>query len=488
MVRREPGIVKDARQDLRLAAPALMVAILGFGVATFTHADPDLWGHLRFGLDSLATWTLPDEDPYSFTQDRPWLNHEWLSEAVMATAFRAAGTVGLVLLKAALVTAVFAFVWAALRRASWWARLATLAWLAFASVHMLSTLRPQLWSFLGVAILVRALLAHPSPKQFLLPLLFALWANMHGGWIVGMNILVAWAIGRSREGLRSWFLVIACGAATLCTPYGLDLLRFLRETVQFERTITEWRPLWEGASTMEWAAWLGTSAISAAAIATAGDRRLARALMLALLAWAALRVMRVGSLYAVTACLCAAPQVAARWPARRRSASAAGFHAQRGPILFLPIAAALLAAARLTAVASSCIPSTGPWSADPSAVPWLRSAPPGRLVTTFDWGQYAIWHLGPRITVSLDGRRETVYSQAHLIAHDEVIAGTPEGLATLDRWSPDYLWLPEISPPLRRWLEVRHYSVINAKRSLVASKVPLVAPPVPAAIRPCFPE
>ncbi len=34
----------------------------------------------------------------------------------------------------------------------------------------------------------------------------------------------------------------------------------------------------------------------------------------------------------------------------------------------------------------------------------------GNLVVHFDWGEYVIWHLGPRIQVSLDGRRETVYS------------------------------------------------------------------------------
>jgi hypothetical protein len=34
----------------------------------------------------------------------------------------------------------------------------------------------------------------------------------------------------------------------------------------------------------------------------------------------------------------------------------------------------------------------------------------GNLAIHFDWGEYALWHLGPRIKVSVDGRRETVYS------------------------------------------------------------------------------
>jgi hypothetical protein len=32
------------------------------------------------------------------------------------------------------------------------------------------------------------------------------------------------------------------------------------------------------------------------------------------------------------------------------------------------------------------------------------------LAVFFDWGEYVLWHAGPRVKVSVDGRRETVYS------------------------------------------------------------------------------
>ncbi len=32
------------------------------------------------------------------------------------------------------------------------------------------------------------------------------------------------------------------------------------------------------------------------------------------------------------------------------------------------------------------------------------------MAVPFDWGEYVLWHLGPRVKVSIDGRRETVYS------------------------------------------------------------------------------
>jgi hypothetical protein len=41
-----------------------------------------------------------------------------------------------------------------------------------------------------------------------------------------------------------------------------------------------------------------------------------------------------------------------------------------------------------------------------------RAGVAGNLACHFNWGEYLIWHLGPKIKVSNDGRRETVYSEA----------------------------------------------------------------------------
>ena len=91
---------------------------LSFAAITLsaTRTDPDIWGHVRFGLDWMRTHTLPPVDPYSFTQDRPWINHEWLSEVVMAEAYQHAGTSGLVFLKIAVVASAAAVLVARLRR------------------------------------------------------------------------------------------------------------------------------------------------------------------------------------------------------------------------------------------------------------------------------------------------------------------------------------------------------------------------------------
>src|SRR6266508_729623 len=78
-----------------LVLPRIMIWAVLAGVLTFTGADPDLWGHVRFGLDIIRDHGIPSVDPYSFTSDRTWLNHEWLAEVFMAGAFAAAGSVAL---------------------------------------------------------------------------------------------------------------------------------------------------------------------------------------------------------------------------------------------------------------------------------------------------------------------------------------------------------------------------------------------------------
>ena len=67
-------------------------------LVTKTAADPDLWGHLRFGIDALASGAAHAADRYSFTADRAWINHEWLAEWLMAIAYTALGALGLNLL------------------------------------------------------------------------------------------------------------------------------------------------------------------------------------------------------------------------------------------------------------------------------------------------------------------------------------------------------------------------------------------------------
>jgi hypothetical protein len=396
----------------------------------------------------------------------------------MALAYRSAGPAGLALLKAVLVAGVFVLVWTSVRGAHRGVVVAAMAWVVFGAAHMTSTIRPQLWSFVFMALLVRALTERQDRRPLWLAPMFAAWANLHGGWFVGIGVLAAWELSESwsagRLRSRTPLLFAACLAATLCTPYGWRLWEFIWQTVRPERAITEWRPLWESGSGLEWSAWLGTTAAVLWAARRSAPNRLARVVVLGILAFAAVRVMRMGSLYVVSAAILLPPFLPSA--IRVRPARAASPHSRWAPlVLALPLLLSLVAAARIGSFSLSCLPSSlGPWAADAAVKDVLAGAPPGRLVTSFDWGQYAIWHLGPRIRVSVDGRRETVYSQAHLLRHDEVVRGTPEGVATLAGWAPDYVWLPQSRSETKQWLLNNGYqTAIETERSYLMARRPL---------------
>jgi hypothetical protein len=96
----------------------------------------------------------------------------------------------------------------------------------------------------------------------------------------------------------------------------------------------------------------------------------------------------------------------------------------------------------------------------PEAVRFLENEPAGkRVLVWFSWGEYAIWHLSPRMQVSIDGRRETVYSESVQTRHFDFFFDRGAGAALPDDLAADYVWIPRILPAVprlendRRWIE-----------------------------------
>ena len=465
-------------------------ALLALAVATFTRADADLWGHTQIRTRLVGDAELPSVDPYSFTQDKPWVNHEWLSEATMGAAYKAAGAPGLALLKGVMLITGLWLVWHATRAAALQIRFVVIAVTLLGISQIAENLRPQLWSFIAIALLALVLSERRS-RVWLLPL-FAVWANSHGAWFVGIIVLVLWAVARVaqfRDETRPWLIiVVACLAATLVTPYGIELWAFLRETVRASRPrIEEWQPLW----VLEPVRWLPWLAVVAATVWSAFQRpRPAPEVLLVLgvLALASLQVMRMTPLFATTAAVLLAPVLAARWPARGIPTPAASDRSAAVVIALVLAAASVFVLSKTLA----CIRTDDDHRQDFAAMTALRAAAPGRVVTYFNYGQYALWHLSPRLRVSMDGRRETVYSDARLIEHDAILAGEPAGLSALAAWRAEYVWLPQSSSVTREWLITHDYRIdVETPLSFVAVRSdlpPLKSEDIRGAGFSCFPN
>jgi hypothetical protein len=434
----------------------LVLAVVSFSVSV-TRADPDLWGHVRFGQDILASRSISRLDPYSFTSDRPWINHEWLSEVLMASAYQLGGSSGLIALKWLLTVGALVTLWRAIRHAGVFRPVAVglLLVTVFGAYGLTVTLRPQLFSMLLYTILLALLngIGRGSTRLFLwMPVLFALWANLHGGWIVGIGVLGLWSTCALLSRRISWRW--AAGGTllgligTLATPYGPELWQFLWETVGLGRVdIAEWQPLTrEPYALILWAIAASPLVVAWRRLGWAASPLLAPSVVLGALA---LRVARLEGFFALTTVIMLAPCFAALGP-RRLPLSRKPTRSDSllvGAVCLVGLLSAGVAISRH----AKCVTLAGadesdPWAPEAEGITFFQiNQLRGRLLTYFDYGELAIWHLAPRLRVSYDGRRETVYSAEVQTNHLRFYFGVRD-TSYARILKADYVWLPRRLP------------------------------------------
>jgi hypothetical protein len=201
---------------------------------------------------------------------------------------------------------------------------------------------------------------------------------------------------------------------------------------------------------------------------------------IALLGVASLRVSRLAPLWFAATTVLLSPTFVVwsrRVPERWKQLYAPSPAALR--LTAIPILCAAAASAVAVARNGGCVRIDGDWIPDRVAGRALANAGArGTIVTWFDWGEYALWHVAPELRVSIDGRRETVYSDEVLANHDELYAGTAAGIDYLRRLAPTYIWLPASLQTLRAQLRSQGYRVdLETRESFVAAR--LDAPVIP---------
>ncbi len=459
---RATGSVSSRRRaSFTLLRVALWCVLLA--AVTYTSTDPDLWGNVRFGLDILRDGNIPHTDAYSFTTDREWVNHEWLAEVLIGNAFRAGGTVGLILLKVAAVGSMLLLLWLTLRREGIYSpivRDAAVALTIVLTFEQTRYVRPQLFSLVAFTIVLTCLIrARRGDQYWLLPLppLFAVWANLHGGWLVGGGIFALWTAVTAFAGNRRhalWCTVIggASLAATLLNPYGLELLTLLRDSVGVERAdIVEWQPVYV-LGWQSWVPWLVTAVVGLIGIMVRDRERRGPERIACLIALAVMSIMvaRLQAFFALGVLFLVGPAVTRAYQAAR--AIAVTPVERPSSRVMATVALAITAAALIIATTNLTHLRIDPrWTPEPGAVSFLNAQPAGRRVLIwFDWGGYALWHLAPRMRISMDGRRETVYSPDLQDRHLRFYFDAPGGSSLPTDLAADYVWIPRTLPAVQR--------------------------------------
>ncbi len=229
--------------------------------------NPDLFWHLSAGRWMFEHLAFARADWLSHTMfGEPWFDFEWLVQVLWYAVHRFAGLGGLWALKLLVYAACAAVLWKVLglyRLGPPAKALGVFVWAL--AVSPSNDLRPENFSLLFFLILWGGLEARRlnrlnkiSPKWLLggTALFFALWANLHAGFLYGLILLGLYAVVEIAQ-RRCRDLAIAslvAAVAALVNPYGVQVyvvpLLHWRDMGDLEVYIREW----QGASILS--AWL----------------------------------------------------------------------------------------------------------------------------------------------------------------------------------------------------------------------------------------
>jgi hypothetical protein len=374
----------------------------------------------------------------------PFVDTVWLSQLIGYGLYSQFGVAALRFLYAASITAACAVLAHAVYRftRSVACVLFSVAVFAWVNYQPLLIVRPQLAGLLCFVLLLAWLVPGRRRRWHLwaVPVLFAVWANLHGSFPTGLFLLALFALGRAIDvawytgrlttviadaSIRRLLLLLALGtAAVLANPYGPGIYAEVLAVARNPnlRDLVEWKPL-----TLRMLHGQAAAVITVALfIVYRFSRRRVRAAEFLLLAgfgllalWHSRMLVWWGAIAAYYLPL----HLSGAWRGRSPPFADSSPRAGRWTIataaaaltcfFVTPIGTALIhgppadhaaAAQQLRQCASRLTPV--------DAVAWLNQHPPrGQVFNTYEWGDYLLWAGPPDLQVF-------VASHAHLVPRD----------------------------------------------------------------------
>jgi hypothetical protein len=450
-----------------LMSASRWTVILSIALATADNfAEPDLWIHMLTGQTTLRTGHIPRFDTYSYSAaGAPWHNHEWLSQVALAFFYAHLGVFGLKLLKlicSSILIVALAIGISATGAAARVQRLTLI--LSAVAISTQMQFRPQLFTFMMIAVVMMALAIEVyRGRAILWPLIpmFTLWANFHGGYIVGLGAMgIAAAVmfvqgcladaGRMSSARRLAIATLGCAAATIINPFGVGLWTGVAHSVGdplIRQVIADWVPLykmilsnWRDSpkTLIQYLAPMLMFGGFAAAVAFAPELEDAPLLAVATIfigaAFYAARNVAVGVI-AVAIPLARHASLAMN----RRATTKTGAQAEdEGEP---PAALMAICAIALFLVGGTLSNNLKTWKPMPTgALAFMQQHKlHGNLLPQFEWGSWILWHMGDAFKVYIDPRGELVYTDKQEGDYARFFYGMEGADKLLDAYPHDYV-------------------------------------------------
>lgn len=213
----------------------LLVLGLTFGLRADGVITADTWFNLRFGQRIVREGLPRVNDDVLVSLGAHWVDLQWLGHAAWYLVWAAGGLVGVVLVRAVLMSCVLAGPCLADRRKS--LRPALVALLAGIVAMPFCAARAQSFAECFFALSLVLIERRPSRgRAVALVLLSLVWANVHGSAplaavLVGWRWLSSAAEERKRTALSELSLAALCALALVVTPYGASVFSHYRGTL-----------------------------------------------------------------------------------------------------------------------------------------------------------------------------------------------------------------------------------------------------------------
>lgn len=477
-----PGLVRtNRRQDgVRMAwikedrLYPLIVLLLIWVMAARLPLDSDMWWHLRAGQETVTNRAVYRVDDFSYTRaGTEWINHSWLSQVVMHGIFRVAGFPGLSILVAACAVVSLYLVY--LQMIGHPLLRGAVLLMAGATASVVWSPRPQIFSLIMLALIAWIVSKYRQSGNWWvllsLPPLFALWGNLHGGYVLGLIYLGSYLAGdvldqvldsqgpKRRIPSSIYALVgfaVLSGLAVLINPFGLDMWRIPFNTIgvdTLQNLISEWASPDFHQAFQQPFLWmmLGIMAVFALSSNKVAGKDLVPVLAFT---YAALTARRNFGPFAIVASPVLASQLSLLvqdkkgflgYLARAAERSKREFNPAVRNIVNVALIGLLVFAAGYKTFQVNQEALMLEYEAEMfplSASSWMKeNGITGNLFTDYNWGGYLIYRL-PECRVFVDGRTD-LYGDEILNDYLTIMGGDNGWEDLLGRYQVDYLLLQQ---------------------------------------------
>jgi len=433
--------------------------------------DPDLGWHLGVGKYIWENKTVPQKDLFSFSlPDYPYIYHSWLAEVFLYAAYRNFGLWGVTFFYCFFATFSIWLIVKTCRLRVDMHGIYLFFLLLIPLIQSVVFLRLQVFSFLGLSFIYyifRRYLQSETKLVWLLPIIFLLWANLHGGFFLGLLFFLSLLLIEAlvflfkevvpfkvfgnlgsalplKKGLMLLLSFLASIIAVLLNPYRAKIYEqaFLMGTNQFATKFNlDWSPLVRSGD-LSWLSAIILFALIVGLLIFKSKVELREKLLVLLFFSLALKLNRFS--LALLPPLLVASVVLGNELAQKFKPPWQELR------LFLQL---MICIVFLVYVGTACDfflrmkrayadesifaqeivpPYTYPWK----AVEYIRQNPvPERLLNDYNWGGYLIWKL-PERKFFIDGRMDNFFVDGEPFAsyQQEIVSLGPKWEEYLNRY------------------------------------------------------